>query len=545
MAERKNKMKKKCYSELKCKNSLMMIPKTLLVTIILISMSGVFGLSQVHAGNWIEMDNLGGYGEIIVYDGKLLAGTYGNPVLLLDGNTWTEMDGSPKSVKSFAIYKGTLYAAASERVWKYDGNTWTEASDNTIYTGSLTVNNGLLYMHTTTVKPAFIYKYNGSDWETIPKGDFTFVNSITFDEDHHLYAGNLLGVWEYDGSNWILIDDSPYGSNIIYFNGTLYASEPNEKVWAYNKDTWTSLSKDTRNTHFYVFNETLYGVNSGGLFTLNDENVTFFNGAPTGLSSMAEYNGKLYVGDIHGNMYYFEPTSMTELNNAIDDAKQKLVEHSEGMGVGQVPKGASDTLKDAIDTAQSVADDGANKTQSEVDDATTILEDAISTFTNAVMKAGDPTALNDVLNHANEQLASHSVGSGVGEVPRKALETFKNEIAVVQSVFDDAANKSQTELDKAVRILNDAITIFKNSVHDKAEQSEENDDTNKTEQKDEYDTTNNDSKLNFEGEENTSPNENRELPKTSTNLHTWLLVGLLLVIIGGTLLFTRFRVRSS
>ncbi len=154
----------------------------------------------------------------------------------------------------------------------------------------------------------------------------------------------------------------------------------------------------------------------------------------------------------------------TALNTAITNANQALTDHEEGTGVGDAPASARSTLQTAIDAAQSVYDDRTNRTQSQLDTAVSTLNAAVTTFEAAVIGAGNATALNTAITNANQALTDHEEGTGVGEAPASARSTLQTAIDAAQTVYDDRANQSQTELDFARDTLNDAITAFKAAV---------------------------------------------------------------------------------
>ncbi|CAI6080019.1 S-layer homology domain-containing protein [Cohnella sp. JJ-181] len=68
------------------------------------------------------------------------------------------------------------------------------------------------------------------------------------------------------------------------------------------------------------------------------------------------------------------------LNAAILTAEQALADHPEGAELGQASESVRSALQSAIDAAQAVSDDAANQTQTQLDTATTTLNDAISAF---------------------------------------------------------------------------------------------------------------------------------------------------------------------
>ncbi|MCU6708872.1 S-layer homology domain-containing protein [Paenibacillus sp. J5C_2022] len=154
----------------------------------------------------------------------------------------------------------------------------------------------------------------------------------------------------------------------------------------------------------------------------------------------------------------------TALAGAISDANQALTDHPEGSGVGDAPASARSTLQAAIDAAQAVYDDRANRTQAQLDAAVSTLNAAVTVFAGAVIGAGDAMALAAAISNANQALTDHPEGSGVGEAPASARSTLQAAIDAAQAVYDDRTNQTQSELDAAVSTLNAAVTTFAGAV---------------------------------------------------------------------------------
>ncbi|MFC3799180.1 S-layer homology domain-containing protein [Cohnella sp. GCM10012308] len=152
------------------------------------------------------------------------------------------------------------------------------------------------------------------------------------------------------------------------------------------------------------------------------------------------------------------------LEAAIADAQQALDDHPAGTDVGQAPAGARSTLSAAIGAAQGVADDAANRTQAQLDTARTTLESAVGTFNGAVIGAGDATALNAAIADAQQALSDHPAGTDVGQAPAGARSTLSAAIGAAQGVADDAANRTQVQLNAAQATLETAITTFSGAV---------------------------------------------------------------------------------
>ncbi|MBD2847192.1 Ig-like domain repeat protein, partial [Paenibacillus sp. IB182496] len=137
------------------------------------------------------------------------------------------------------------------------------------------------------------------------------------------------------------------------------------------------------------------------------------------------------------------------LLSAIADAEQALTDHPEGANVGDTPAAARTTLQDAIDDAQTIADDAPNQTQGQLDSAESTLEAATATFLGTVIGAGNASALLSAIADAEQALTDHPEGSNVGDAPTAARTTLQDAIDAAQTIADDAANQTQGQLDSA------------------------------------------------------------------------------------------------
>jgi len=153
-----------------------------------------------------------------------------------------------------------------------------------------------------------------------------------------------------------------------------------------------------------------------------------------------------------------------ELNTVLSEASVLLTNHAEGAGVGQASATARTTLEDAISAAQAIFNDASNRTQGELDTAKSALEAAVSIFEAAVVKAGNPVALNTVLSEASGLLTNHAEGTGVGQASATARAELEDAISTAQAIFNDAANRTQAQLDAAKSALEAAVTSFESAV---------------------------------------------------------------------------------
>lgn len=76
----------------------------------------------------------------------------------------------------------------------------------------------------------------------------------------------------------------------------------------------------------------------------------------------------------------------------------------------------------------------------------------------------DPTGLIGAIGTAEQKLRDHPSGSGPGEAPQAARQALEDAISDAQTVADDAAGRTQQELETARTDLEDAIAVFDEAV---------------------------------------------------------------------------------
>ncbi|MFD0669885.1 S-layer homology domain-containing protein [Cohnella sp. GCM10027633] len=175
------------------------------------------------------------------------------------------------------------------------------------------------------------------------------------------------------------------------------------------------------------------------------------------------------VGDLEAAMDTFDAAIVpagdaTDLEGLLTDAVQKLADHPQGAGVGQASVAARGALQTAINAAQAIADDAANQTQGQLDDAVADLDAAMEAFDNAIIPAGDATDLEDLLADATQKLADHPLGTNVGQASASDRNALQAAINAAQAIADDAANRTQGQLGDAVADLEDALDTFDDAI---------------------------------------------------------------------------------
>jgi hypothetical protein len=150
----------------------------------------------------------------------------------------------------------------------------------------------------------------------------------------------------------------------------------------------------------------------------------------------------------------------TALGTKISEAEQALISHIEGTNVGQTPKVDRDILQESISVAQVVFTDASNKTQSELDDATRILNDSIIMFESSIIKAGDTTALSSAILEAKNIHTNSTEGIEVGEYVIGSKEILEAAINSAQLVVDSALNQTNSQIEEAKAKLDQSIENF-------------------------------------------------------------------------------------
>ncbi|MGG3888563.1 hypothetical protein [Metabacillus fastidiosus] len=153
----------------------------------------------------------------------------------------------------------------------------------------------------------------------------------------------------------------------------------------------------------------------------------------------------------------------TDLNTKISEANTMLSGTDIGTGVGQISQADKEVLQVAIETAQSVYDVRANKTQAQLDTALASLDTELTTLKGKVVKAGDATALTTAVNEAENLYTNAEEGMVAGQYIAGSKAVLKAAIDAAQLVLDNASSKTTQQLEDAETALNQAVEAFKNS----------------------------------------------------------------------------------
>lgn len=134
-----------------------------------------------------------------------------------------------------------------------------------------------------------------------------------------------------------------------------------------------------------------------------------------------------------------------------------------GIGVGQVSQDDKDTLAAAITTARGVYNDRTNKSLLELVAATLELDNALTTFQEKIIKAGNPSALTTAINDATTLHENAVEGIAVGEYLVGSKVTLKAAIDTAQLVLENVTNKTTQQLAYTKDVLDQAIGVFEDS----------------------------------------------------------------------------------
>lgn len=148
------------------------------------------------------------------------------------------------------------------------------------------------------------------------------------------------------------------------------------------------------------------------------------------------------------------------MTKAIEDANELYTKAIEGTEVGQFAAGSRAILRAAIDEAQLVVNDAANKTANQLTIAKEILDQAIVAFEAGKANAGDATTLILAIQEATALHADAAEGIIVGQYVVGSKALLKAAIDNAQIVVNDAMNKTDKQLADAEAQLSLAISTF-------------------------------------------------------------------------------------
>ncbi|NOU98723.1 Ig-like domain-containing protein [Paenibacillus planticolens] len=150
-----------------------------------------------------------------------------------------------------------------------------------------------------------------------------------------------------------------------------------------------------------------------------------------------------------------------ELIAAIITAQSKHDAATEGNNIGQYPNGSKAILQTAINNAKAVRDNAAS-TQSEVADALSALNAALTTFNNSVHTDPgnvDKSALSKAITAAQSKYDAVTEGNKIGQYPATARAALQAAITSANTVFNSSA-ATQTEVNTAITDVNTALQTF-------------------------------------------------------------------------------------
>lgn len=160
------------------------------------------------------------------------------------------------------------------------------------------------------------------------------------------------------------------------------------------------------------------------------------------------------------------PLDFTALNMAIDDAQELHDGAVEGTEIGQFEVGSKAIFQAAINEASTVASTTEGITQADLDEALADLLAAVVVFESGQVGGPerDTTELEATIASAQMLHDTAVEGSNPGEYPVGSKAILQAAIDDAQAVVDDLT-QGQSAVDAANATLEDAVTVFVNSVN--------------------------------------------------------------------------------
>ncbi|TXK72267.1 Ig-like domain-containing protein [Paenibacillus sp. N3.4] len=150
-----------------------------------------------------------------------------------------------------------------------------------------------------------------------------------------------------------------------------------------------------------------------------------------------------------------------ELNAAIIAAQNKHDAATEGNNIGQYPNGSKAILQTVINNAKAVRDNTAS-TQSEVVDALSALNTALTTFNTSVHTdpgTVDKSALSKAITAAQSKHDAVIEGTKIGQYPAAVRTALQAAITSANAVLSSSA-ATQTQVNTATTDVNAALQTF-------------------------------------------------------------------------------------
>src|SRR5690625_3109171 len=223
------------------------------------------------------------------------------------------------------------------------------------------------------------------------------------------------------------------------------------------------------------------------------------------------------------------------LNDALKQAKESIEDAVTGSEPGQYPKTAKDILEDAIVEAQNLLEN-EEIGQEEIEHGVQELRGAIETFKDSVHPDVDISELKKEIKKAEKQIENSTIGSNTGDIPESAIVSLQKVIDEANKLLNDGS-VSQTEIDDMVNELRNAIGIFEDSKikYPSDEKDDEDNEEKDVDVNEDNEENEDDTEVGSEPQDNNGETADNQLPKTSTSMYNWLLIGISLFIVGLTI----------
>jgi hypothetical protein len=254
--------------------------------------------------------------DFAVYSGSLCAAA-DNKLYVKEGIIWSTID-APTFVTSLEPYGGKLVVGGQGRLYCFDGTSFNMVFSVPTYIKVLGVYNNTLYAGTFLDKPPALYYCNGSpdnpsNWH-VDNGFSTILNfSGPFGSidsfavyDNAMFVSSGGTVYSYNGTEWSIV--KTYDDVYAFCDMAVY----DDKLCLATRDqAW-------RKPYYQG-----YSGFSGRVIEFDGNNWTTVFDHDYWIFSLETYNGKLYVGTAN-RIYTYNGTDWSTSFNAVDGAYYAL-----------------------------------------------------------------------------------------------------------------------------------------------------------------------------------------------------------------------------
>lgn len=236
------------------------------------------------------------------------------------------------------------------------------------------------------------------------------------------------------------------------------------------RNNWNVLSTAVKQGQIFIIasiNTGSLDQNSGELLELNGKVVS---GASAGMTSISLSDFVLTAKGDARNISTDQAVHDIQVRIAdgsalaamIDQAEGLLSTATEGTQPGQYPVGSKAVLQSAIQSAIAILDNPTS-TESDISQAITALNQAITVFINSKISSPDPSVnksdLIAAIGSAQTKLDRAEEGNKVGQYSSAAISALETAVQQATAVRNNGS-ASQSAVNQAVEALNEALDTF-------------------------------------------------------------------------------------